>query len=685
MPALPVVMGFGSGILIALILGVNIWVTLSGIVIAGVLMFVDRHWWSMVVVFAILGALTVTFKSTPQTPSFLMNRKSLVVGRVESARYSQNTMGYIVRVSNVTTMDSICKYDCDFKMKLTVDALNRVYRPGDIIVAYGNLKPIDEKPDVPDKTDYNMSARMSGATSRMWVPEPDVRFIRADQTFFEKFVDKCHRSLTAAIVSTGVSSNTAAFLLAVLGGDDAVMTDDVENDFRTTGLAHVLAISGLHLSILVSLVMACLMLFKALPGGRYIYYGIPASLGLFYAIISGMSPSACRAAVMIGIYLLGRMFQWRTFPYNTLCITVFIWLLINPMWILSPGFQLSTLAALALIWLNDYINRFELTIAKRRVIMVFAVPITAVAATSVLTLVYFHEFPIWFLPANIIAGILIVPILMLGAVLTLCALCGVVLSPLAWVEDLLFNVFDGIVGWFADIPGGVITNIYLDVAQILLWIMFIFLIIWFMRMHKKPILSCGIGTLCILIFTTVFKPIPQGDELYITTDKRTARIVIRHNDKAMLFFPALSDTLTKQDSIGFENTKTLIEEEKERALADYKDFLGKRRIDDGFAVETNDFNFGPFVKQEDVMIIGNKVMVIANTNIITTHTVKVDYLLICGSFKGDVVKAAELTKAAKILIAADINKIRCNRYIRELEEAGIPCQSLAETPFSIVL
>lgn len=441
MPALPAVVGLAAGIFVFVQWGVSpLWAAGLSAVAGALLGLILKRWWeSFLMVFVGLGILLAWARRAPEPPKALFGERILVSGKVVSGDELEHAGRYVVDVSRVAMDNDFVSVPCEFRLSMDVRNFERLYRPGDIVAARGVLEPpVDADPDVPDRIDYGRYLFVEGCTARMWVMPTDIAFDGSDPTWFEVFSGGCRDRLADAIVSTGVDSQTATMLLALLIGDGSLMGDSLRENFRDAGLAHMLALSGLHLTILIGLATMLFGFLRLLPGGNNLYLWLIVILTLVYAIVTGWSPSVSRAAVMVIVFTLGRIIQVGRFPYNTLCVTALVWLLMKPLWLFSVGFQLSLVSVFALIWLNGRIEEMHIeSKALRRIIMLVAVPLVCVAVTSVLTVFYFHSFPLLFMFANIIGGILVVPFLALGLILTLFAMCGLAIPFFAAIEDAL--------------------------------------------------------------------------------------------------------------------------------------------------------------------------------------------------------------------------------------------------------
>ncbi|MCB1181488.1 MAG: ComEC/Rec2 family competence protein [Chlamydiia bacterium] len=172
-------------------------------------------------------------------------------------------------------------------------------------------------------------------------------------------------------IHQNISSNKAAIVLAALATGD--LNDKVTiKEFRDLGLAHLMAISGFHFSLLAFFFHLFLRLFVPYP---FCYFFLLLLLTLYFFFI-GASPSIERAYLMITIFLFGQLIARRAYPLNSLGIALMISIARDPLVIFQLGFQFSYLATVALlIFMSPIKKSFEFLIPSRSFNEVIASPI----------------------------------------------------------------------------------------------------------------------------------------------------------------------------------------------------------------------------------------------------------------------------------------------------------------------
>lgn len=247
------------------------------------------------------------------------------------------------------------------------------------------------------------------------------------------------------------TENEFAVGAALCLGNKELLSDELKNEFATVGAMHVLAVSGLHVGIIFSLLFKILNLFKT---RKKVWVFAKIALTILciwlFALLTGASPSVLRAAIMfsfITISLYSRRFRNT---YNTLAAAALLLLLYDPYLLYDVGFQLSFTAVTGIVYLHPRI--YTLFDFKWKVPdylwQITSVGIAAQLATFPIGLYYFHHLPINFM----LTGLFVVPfaflILSLGIALfvvqvassTLASVVGFVLYAAIWINNALIHL-----------------------------------------------------------------------------------------------------------------------------------------------------------------------------------------------------------------------------------------------------
>lgn len=166
-------------------------------------------------------------------------------------------------------------------------------------------------------------------------------------TYMTRFVYPARRSIADRIDSLVVGDN-GRFLKGLLIGERSEIDPEIKMAFVQSGVMHILAVSGLHVIIVVAIILFVLQLLR-LPEKACII--VSMVLLTYYAALTGGAPSVVRSVIMANVVLGARLFELKADIYNTLACSAIMLLAFDARQLLQPGFQLSYLAVFSLVYL----------------------------------------------------------------------------------------------------------------------------------------------------------------------------------------------------------------------------------------------------------------------------------------------------------------------------------------------
>jgi len=219
------------------------------------------------------------------------------------------------------------------------------------------------------------------------------------------------------LISRSLPGEQAALLQGLMLGERGEISSEIKASFARLGVIHVLAVSGLHVSFVVLVLMGVLGILRVPYGLRVVLTLIGL---LFYAFLTNLKPPVLRASIMAGLFLLSTLLQRKTDFVNSLSLAAFIILLLNPADLFQPGFQLSFAAVASIVYLYPRLQRstvfkqvglrLKKNAALRYVLDLFLVSLAAFLGTLPFTLAYFNRLPL----TSLIANLMVVPLAFLA-------------------------------------------------------------------------------------------------------------------------------------------------------------------------------------------------------------------------------------------------------------------------------
>lgn len=311
------------------------------------------------------------------------------------------------------------------------------------------------------------------------------------------FVNKINRGILKSIYDNVSDSMTASLMSAVIINERTALDKDVWDDYSRTGVVHIIAISGMHITLFVTIVFFLLSFIKNKKYEKW-KYGIAIGFVWLYVALTGLPPSAVRAGIMFTIIGIGIILDRKQIAYNTLFFTAFLSLLIQPNWLWDVGFQLSFLSVLSIFLFFEPIKKCVKT--KKKIVeflwSTIAVSISVQILLTPLLIYYFHQFTIWSVVANVPAALYSTLFMVLTLLIIVLGFFDV---KMIWLGD--FNTwityrFNEIIHFLSDYSPDFLHRLRIDVWTMCIWYIGIALFIFYFYTKRKNHLWIGI-ILCI--------------------------------------------------------------------------------------------------------------------------------------------------------------------------------------------
>lgn len=336
---------------------------------------------------------------------------------------------------------------------------------GSALVFEGQWSPL------PDTGGYNRYLRQQGISHKLRVRHMAPVAVQGWQYPFAAMQHRLGQQLTAML-----QPHNAALAKAILLGQRADLSREVRLQFAQSGVAHILALSGLHLSMLALLLGGA---FRILPAGRWLWVQRVVVLVALagYAVVTGLSPSVVRAVLMAAVLMLGYSLLRPVRILNVVAFCACLQLLLAPRLLFSLSFLLSYTAVIGLVTLGDSLQRLLQPRLKvlRYLWGTVVASVAAQLATLPFVLYYFGDFPLYFLLANLVLLPLMLVLMPLGLLLLLLGTVPYVGPLLALPFDYGLSFMQGFTAWVARLPGS--GTLQLPLSALAAWLMGVGLVV----------------------------------------------------------------------------------------------------------------------------------------------------------------------------------------------------------------
>ncbi len=288
---------------------------------------------------------------------------------------------------------------------------------------------------------------------------------------------------------------------ALLLGQRDDISESTYNDYKNAGAVHILAVSGLHVGILLLLLQFLLSPLDRFAKGKTLKLVIVVLLLWVYAFIAGLSPSIVRAVTMFSFLAYAMYLNRPTNSFNIIALSILFILLIQPLFLFQVGFQMSYVAVLAIVWIYPKLQKFWFPehIVIRKTWQLLSVSIAAQLGVLPISLFYFHQFPALFFISNLLIIPFLGLILGMGILIIVLALSHQLPTFLVSVYNWIIGMMNSIVNWVAKQEGFIIKDIPFDSVQLILgYLMIVSLVVLLSRPKRKTALLLFGGIIALL-------------------------------------------------------------------------------------------------------------------------------------------------------------------------------------------
>jgi competence protein ComEC len=325
----------------------------------------------------------------------------------------------------------------------------------------------------------NDSSNSSFNQQRYWLAEKTThRFFlhyynwkSIDGSKANTFILDSIRNKVLSALKTSIKNKEALGLAeALLIGYRNDLDKELIKDYTNTGVIHIIAISGLHIGLIYSILLLILSPLERFKSTRWIT--IPATLLVvwIFSLLAGASPSVLRSAVLFTCIGLGKMINRKSLSINTMAFSAVLLLLYNPFWLWDLGFQLSYSAVLSILLFHKPIyNAIEFS--KKWVDYLWdsiSLTLSAQILTTPISIYWFHQFPIYFLISNLIAVPISGVVLILELLICVLYKWNWAVQQLGKIATLFILTLNKIIDHIGRMPGAVIQGINIRFVQVVL-------------------------------------------------------------------------------------------------------------------------------------------------------------------------------------------------------------------------
>ncbi len=436
----------------------------------------------------------------------IKSNQNIFIAIVNNVPKEQNTF-YSCELSVNAVCDNNIWYEQDFKLMayLEKDTIVRDLKAGQEIIFNAQLSEIKGQKN-PFDFDYKKYLKLKQVNESTYLSGNKWMIIGKKEKGFRQKALNIRQKLIGLYEQAGIEGDQLAVFSALTLGYKDKLDARVKQAYSGAGAMHVLAVSGLHVGIVLIVLKWLFAFFNFFKKREKLKYLLIIVCLWGYALLTGMSVSVFRSTLMFSFLLLGYLFNKNIKIYNSLAASALILLFINPMSLFDVGFQLSYTAVAGIVFFYPKINKLVYIPNKhlQKIWSLTAVSIAAQLSTFPITTYYFGQFSTYFWLSNIVVSLGAALMLFSSFLLVLVSPFAIVFNFIGKSLNLLIEGINTFVFWVNDLPFAVVTGINIDLILLFLFYSCIALVsAWIILKRYNLLISSLVCILSIIIYKNI--------------------------------------------------------------------------------------------------------------------------------------------------------------------------------------
>ena len=401
----------------------------------------------------------------------------------------------------IATLQSVDDQRTSGRLLLSVqdDSLQSSLHIDEELILFGNLDPITA-PLNPHQFDYASYMGNLGVRDQIRALRSDFIVLpNASKTLYGQAA-ALRKMIISRLRKADFGKAELSVIQALLLGQRDDISEATYTDYKNAGAVHILAVSGLHIGILLLLLQFLLTPLELLPKGKTIKLMAIVVLLWGFALLAGFSASIVRAVTMFSFVAYAMYLNRPSNTFNILALSMFfILLVINPKLLFQVGFQMSYAAVFAIVWIYPLLQQFwyPKNPVVRKIWQLLSVSVAAQVGVLPISLFYFHQFPGLFFISNLIIVPALGVILGMGILVIVLAVCDRLPELLVTIYDTLIGWMNDTIAWVAEQEAFVFQHISFDAVQLVLaYVILVAIVILLTKPSFKKAIIAGSTIIC---------------------------------------------------------------------------------------------------------------------------------------------------------------------------------------------
>ncbi|CAL2102707.1 Competence protein [Tenacibaculum sp. 190130A14a] len=454
---------------------------------------------------------------------------------------SQFNYKFVAKVSQINSK----KTSGHILLNISIDTIQKPPTIGDQLYLYLIFQELPS-PLNPYQFDYKSYLAKQHIYHQVFTKHESFKTLKTSSPSFYRIASNIRDKIKCTLKKYHFSKETLTIINALLLGERQQISKELLDSYTKAGAIHILAISGLHIGVILWFLSLLFSFLERYKQGRFIKTALLIGCLWSFAFIAGLSASVVRATTMFSFVSISLIFKRKQLIEHSLISSMLLLLLINPLFLFDVGFQLSYLAVFGIVWIQPLL--YALWKPKYALIdkfwQLFTVSIAAQTAILPLSLYYFNQFPMLFILSNLLIIPFLATILISGIIIILLALTDLLPTIIVTIYEFIISSMNSLINWIGHQEAFLLKEISLSLPEVFVWYLCIILFFQMIIQKKRKLLLVSlllsiIGVQFILLAkhykTTTTK------ELIVFHKTKSSLIGVRNGRKFLLYY---NDSIT---------------------------------------------------------------------------------------------------------------------------------------------
>ncbi|MEM8847665.1 MAG: ComEC/Rec2 family competence protein [Bacteroidota bacterium] len=437
---------------------------------------------------------------------------------------------------------------CTGKLILNIssDSLSKPFQIDDEFILLSQLEDI-QSPLNPNQFNYKDYLKKQGIHHQLNASTEDIIQHKKSSPSLYGIAMKTREHIIQNLSKEQFGKAEFGVIQALLLGKRDGISEDTYTNYQDAGAVHILAVSGLHVGVLLLIFQFLLKPLTYLPKGETIRLVTVVFLLWSYAFLAGLSPSVVRAVTMFSFVAYAQSLKRPTNSFNIIVLSLFFILLIKPLYLFQVGFQMSYAAVFFIVWLYPKLQRFWYpdSYLIQKTWQLLSVSLAAQLGVLPISLYYFHQFPALFFISNLLIIPFLGIILGVGILTMVLSLANLLPKVLVIGYNFMIKTMNSIIAWVAHQEGFVLKEIPMDgIQMILFYIMIVSLVLFLSKPRFKLALILSFGIMGFQLLNIAKEIQIKNQDAYLIPYSSKTSALLHKNHGQLISYASDSAAVT---------------------------------------------------------------------------------------------------------------------------------------------